>query len=519
MRLDLAKVSGAVANRPPSIRQPGIRATVPVWLRGRRLAVALLAGLAVAGCGKKEDQHYESASKKPSVRVTHPELRTIIREVGQPSFIEAYERTSIYPKLTGYIEKWIVDIGDRVRKGQMLATLFIPELVEEFGSKKATVTLDEQRVEMAKKIVEVAAADLRAAQARLEESQSILGKYQAEADRWDVEVKRLTREVSRGVIDPQVLLESTNQYKSSTAARDAARATIRKAEAEVLSYEATYGKTKVDVGVAGADLAVATSEAKRVEALVGYITLSAPFDGIVVARNANTSDFVQPSNGDPSALNRSPYEAPGGTASPIYVVDRTDIVRIFIDIPEQDANYVHAGTTASVLARGYRDEPIPGTVTRTSWALNIKSRTLRAEIDLPNPGEQLLPGMYAYATVSIVRPNSRSLPTAATTTTGDKTYCWMYQDGKAKRTEVRTGVTDGTYVEVTSLNAKNSSKSDTPWMPITGAEQIIVGDISTLQDNEPVDLNTAPATGKDAAKSATAQQTEAAGAATLAHQP
>ena len=76
-------------------------------------------------------------------------------------------------------------------------------------------------------------------------------------------------------------------------------------------------------------------------------------------------------------------------AAPIYVVDRTDIVRIFVDIPEQDANYVHIGTKATVLAKGYRDQPIPGTVTRTSWALNVKSRTLRAEIDLPNPDSQL----------------------------------------------------------------------------------------------------------------------------------
>ena len=91
-------------------------------------------------------------------------------------------------------------------------------------------------------------------------------------------------------------------------------------------------------------------------------------------------------------------------AAPIYVVDRTDVVRIFVDIPEQDANYVHIGTKATVLAKAYRDEPIPAEVTRTSWALNIKSRTLRAEIDLPNPGSQLLPGMYAYAKVIIERP-------------------------------------------------------------------------------------------------------------------
>ena len=137
----------------------------------------------------------------------------IVRDVGQPSFIEAFERTSIYPKLTAYIDKWIVDIGDKVKKGDVLATLFVPELVEDFGTKKATVKLDEERVELARKLVEVAEADVKAAEARLVEAQAILAKYQAEVDRWDTEVKRLTHEVDRGVVDPQILNESTNQWK------------------------------------------------------------------------------------------------------------------------------------------------------------------------------------------------------------------------------------------------------------------------------------------------------------------
>ena len=110
------------------------------------------------------------------------------------------------------------------------------------------------------------------------------------------------------------------------------------------------------------------------------------------------------------------------------MVDRTDIVRIFVDIPEQDANYVQVGTKASVVAKAYRDQAIPGSVTRTSWALNTKSRTLRAEIDLPNPNSQLLPGMYAYAKVIVERPDVRALPPAALTYSGEKTFCGMHEN-------------------------------------------------------------------------------------------
>jgi multidrug efflux pump subunit AcrA (membrane-fusion protein) len=177
-------------------------------------------------------------------------------------------------------------------------------------------------------------------------------------------------------------------------------------------------------------------------------------------------------------------------AAPIYVVDRTDVVRIFVDIPEQDANYVQIGTKATVLARAYRDQPIPGAVTRTSWALNVTSRTLRAEIDLPNPGSQLLPGMYAYAKVIIERPGARALPVAALTHSGDRTFCWFYKEGHAVRTEIQTGVSSGDWIEVTNHQVATSQApgSDVAWVPITGSEQVILGDLSILADGSPVEV-------------------------------
>jgi HlyD family secretion protein len=455
----------------------------------RHLVAALVtAALAAPGCGQKEKNDYASVSKPPTVRLVKPLARDIVRVVGQPSFIEAYERTSVYPKLTAYIDKWIVDIGDKVKKGDVLAKLFVPELVEDFGTKKATVILDEQRIDLARKLVAVAAADVKAADAGVAEAKAILGKYQAEVDRWDSEVKRLTREVSRGVVDPQILLESTNQLKSNTAGREAAKATISKADAELLSKQSTLAKTQVDVLVAQANLAVATSDMKRIEAWVGYLTLSAPYDGVIVARNANTFDFVLPTTGDPTADSRSPDLSPSRNAAPIYVVDRTDIVRIFVDIPEADANYVKNGAKATVLVKAYRDDPIAGSVTRTSWALNVKSRTLRAEIDLKNPGSQLLPGMYAYANVIIERPNVRALPLAALSHSGDKTYCWIHKDGRATRAEVRTGVSDGDWIEVTNLARPSSSGAAASWTPVTGSEEMILGDLSILEDGEAVEV-------------------------------
>ncbi|HVU85857.1 MAG TPA: efflux RND transporter periplasmic adaptor subunit [Pirellulales bacterium] len=467
----------------PSLGRIAQRSLVPAWL------APLLALAAVAfGCREPEIQ-FKTSSGAPAVRVVHPELRDITRIVGQPSFVQSYERTSIYPKMTAYIENWIVDIGDTVKKGDVLANLFVPELVEDLGTKKATVELDKQRVDLALKLVEVAAADVEAAKARLEEAEAILADYQAQVDRWNVQVARLQRETDRGVVDPQVLLESRNQLKSSAAARDKAQATIAKAKAELLSEQANLGKANVDVGVARADLAVATSEVKRLEAWVGYLKLYAPFDGVIVSRNANTGDFVLPATGDPTAMRESPHLSPSGSAAPIYVVDRLDVVRVFVDVPESDADYVDQGTSANVLIRAYRDEEIPASVTRVSWSLNTTSRTLRAEIDLHNPDAKIRPGMYAYGKLKLERQGVRSLPLEAIEYSGDQTFCWLYQQERAVRTEIATGISDGDNIEVLrhrTASSDSDSEKQAAWVAFDGSERVILGDLSQLIDGEKV---------------------------------
>lgn len=460
----------------------------PLMPRARTLC---LFALLVQGCGGAPKTSFTSVSDPPTVRVIQPSIRTIVRVVGQPSFVQAYEHTSIYAKLPSYIEKWIVDIGDKVKKNDVLATLFMPELIEELQTKKGDVMVAKEMIQRSLKLEDVAGADVEAARARLAETRSILSKYQAEVDRWDSEVKRLTREVATAVVAPQILLESTNQLKSSTASREAAKAAISTAQADLLSKQAGAGKAKVDVGVARAQLVVAESEQKRLQALVGYLTLTAPFDGVIVARNANTGDFILPAAGDPSARSLSPYQSPE-RASPVYVVDRTDVVRIFVDVPEQDANYVHIGTKATVLARAFRDKELPATVARTSWALNVKSRTLRAEIDLHNPDGQILPGMYAYGKVIIDRPNVRALPLDALVYSGDQTFCWIHQNGRALRTEIETGVSDGAWIEVTDRRISSSQSEptgDSAWSPIDGNEQVILGDLPILTEGATVRID------------------------------
>jgi multidrug efflux pump subunit AcrA (membrane-fusion protein) len=472
------------------------------WQGVRLLVLCLLAALVAPGCGHEAEPARKSVSEPPTVRVIRPPVRTIVRIIDQPGFIQSYERTSIYPKLTGYIEKWIVDIGDKVKKGDVLATLFVPELNENLGTKKAMVALEKERIEMAKKQVSVAEAEVKAAQAHVVDARASLLALQTETDRWDSEVKRLTGRVQAGVVSPQILLESTKRLQASTALRDAAKATVERALADQLARESDLAKAKVDVDVADARLTVAQSDEKRLEAWVGYLTLTAPFDGVIVRRNANTFDFVLPKTGDPTAMPLAPNLSPR-RAAPIYVVDRTDVVRAFVDVPERDASYVHIGTKAAVLARAFRDKPLEGKVTRTAWALNVKSRTLRAEIDLPNIDQQILPGMYAYGRLIIERPKVRALPIEALDSIGDQTFCWQYENGKAKQVELETGLRGDAWIEITRRRDATSPSGpgdDRLWAPVDGSEDVILGDLSVLVDGGRVKV----AETKDAEKAASA---------------
>ncbi len=162
-----------------------------------------------------------------------------------------------------------------------------------------------------------------------------------------------------------------------------------------------------------------------------------------------------------------------------------------------------------MVVKAYRDQPIPATVTRTSWALNMKSRTLRAEIDIHNPDAELLPGMYAYVKVMIARSNVQALPLDALTYNGDQTFCWLYEGGKAVKTELDVGISDDKWVEVTKRRPPVDPEAPSdrvPWTPILGTEQVILGDLQHLTDGAPVAVSRAMAATKPASETATPEE-------------
>src|SRR5438309_2333549 len=109
---------------------------------------------------------------------------------------------------------------------------------------------------------------------------------------------------------------------------------------------------------------------------------------------------------------------------------RSDPVLFVVGVPEADAPYVLAGARARVRVPALAGREFPARVKRTSWALGSTRRTLVAQIELPNPKGDLLPGMYAYGSVLIERIGVRALPVSAIKQSGNQTCCYLVVSGK-----------------------------------------------------------------------------------------
>jgi HlyD family secretion protein len=448
------------------------------------LILLLLPGLA-GGCSKPQPAPASPVNLAPPVKVVHAGVRTLKRSVEQPGVISAYERTAVYAKVSGYVVKWNVDIGDQVKKGATLIELTAPELVEQHRRMKAQIELDQAVVEQTKKLHIVAQRNVMAATEQVDQARADVKSYEALVLRWQSEVKRLTTLVSERVVDQQVLDETQRQLSSGQALLEASRVAVRTRDAQRLSAEATRETTTTDITIARARVPVAIAQERRLAALVDYLTITAPYDGDVLARNVNFGDFVTPASGAPSqgafSLGVSPNRS-----TPLYLLNRMDPVLFVVGVPEADAAYVGPGSMARMRVPALANQEFPGRVTRTSRALNPTSRTLQAQVELPNPDGKFLPGMYAYGSVKIERRDVRALPVSAITQFGNQTYCYLVIDGKAVRTPVQTGVSDGAWQEVTGRLVRSPRSSDETWKPFDGTEDVVDTDLTEISDGEPV---------------------------------
>jgi RND family efflux transporter MFP subunit len=406
-----------------------------------------------------------SGTKIVTVTVDKPKREILRRDVAQPGYMRAFEQTAIYPKIAGYVLGWHVDIGDHVKEGQILAELYVPEMVKELKQK-------EEIVNQARKAFDVAKGRAAAAGAFVDEVSAGLQRARANHERWRSEYDRLAK-LAGTIIDAQTKDETWNQFQSAKAGEE-------EAKAKIVTARATWDEAKAAQTKASADIAVAQADHDRMAALVAYARLSAPFAGVVIRRNINTGDFVQP----PTA----------GKGEPLYVVERQDTMRVFVTVPETEAAWVRKGLKAKVVVQALQGQQFGGEVARTSASLDPATRTLLAEIDLPNAQDRLRPGMYAYATIS-AQQEGFTLPSAAVVTQGDVTqgyqsFCFVEKDGKARRLAVELGMRQGSRVQILRKQLRAASASELAvWESFSGEERVIQENATSLTDGQSVRIH------------------------------
>ncbi len=274
----------------------------------------------------------KSRDKIPSLNVAKVKASDPIIDVTLPATTLAFTAANIYARVSGYISKRNVDIGDRVKIGDLLVEISAPEIDHQLAQAEATLAQNKAAVE-----------------------QILANKELARVT--------ATRE------DPLVRKGFESKLQGDTN------------QLNLKAQEADVAVAKANVAAQEASVKVARQQKK-------YLSVLAPFDGIVTKRNVNIGDLVQ---GD----------ATSGTF--MFTVMESEVIRTQVYVPQDQAFGLAAGVEAIVRVPEMPGRTFPGKVTRVADALQPGTRTLLAEIDIENPDGALTPGVYGTVELHIPR--------------------------------------------------------------------------------------------------------------------
>jgi RND family efflux transporter MFP subunit len=239
---------------------------------------------------------------------------------------------------------------------------------------------------------------------------------------------------------------------------------------------ADLDRARVDVEAAHTELLVAQANEREARVIVEYGQIKAPYDGVITQRNVSPGDYLQPGG--------------GSNGRPLFVLEQTDPVRVFVGVPELASFFVHEQDTALIRFQAIPGATRVGKVVRSGFSLNPSTRTLQTEIDVPNSDGHLHPGWYVTVTIEVDRKQVWALPSSAIGFEGQqKNYIYLQVDGKPVRTPVIIGPSDDSHTEILKkwvadphTNASYSNTND--WPTFDGTERILTGNLDILDESQ-----------------------------------
>jgi RND family efflux transporter MFP subunit len=322
----------------------------------RKLSVLLLAAGAAAlplltSCTHKEVEASEpKASEAPTVPIARATAEDLSRGVVLTAEFRPYQEVDVMAKVAGYIKKIDVDVGDHVRQGQLLATLEIPEMGDDL--KRADASTVRARAEVARSKDELQRAESAHKMAHLS-------------------YERLAAVMKKkpGLIAQQEIDEAQSRDLVSEAQVSAAKSALNATEEQVNVNTADTGKVKT---------------------LMEYTRVTAPFDGVITKRYADTGSMIQAGTASQSQ------------AMPVVKLSQNSQLRLILPVPESAAPTVHIGQQVEVKVPTL-NRSFPGRVARFSDKVALATRSMDTEVDVSNANGLLIPGMYAEVNLTLDR--------------------------------------------------------------------------------------------------------------------
>jgi RND family efflux transporter MFP subunit len=317
------------------------------------VAAALVVALAVQGCSRSKVNAGAVSPVAVTVGVAPVIRSSIVRQLTVSSELVPFQEIDVYAKQSGYIKELLVDYGSRVKKGDLMAVLEIPELEMQIKQDAAAVRNQQDIVQQARLQVDQATAQLR----------PIQNQY--------TRIKTVA-EAKPGLVAQQEVDDWQGKYLSASAQLQAARSALLAAQSE---------------------LAAAQARQEHDQVLYDYSKITAPFTGVVTQRYANYGTLVQA--GTSSSTN----------VLPIVRLSQDDRFRLVIPVAESYVKFIHVGDPVDVQVISL-DRHFPGKVARFSVDITRDTRTMHTEVDVFNPNRVLVPGMYANATITLEHRNN-----------------------------------------------------------------------------------------------------------------
>lgn len=355
------------------------------------LGYLIYTGIRSRARADNELQQVTQASAAEPVQVTRPEVTAGSQELILPGNMEAFVDTPIWARTSGYLKAWYVDIGGRVKAGQLLAEIESPEVDQQLAQGRE---------------------NLRTAEANAKLAAITAERY-------------------------------TNLFKTDSVAKQDVDNAVQNEAAQ-------------NAAVAGAQANV-----KRLEQMVSFEKVYAPFDGVVTARNIDVGSLIDAGANSPG--------------KELFHMSALNTLRVYVSVPEADDRAARDGATAYATVPEHPGEKFTGRIVRNANAIDPASRTLLVEVDVKNPTGELLPGSYASVHLSVPgRREAVVIPSNTLLFRSEGLRVAVVKDGKVQLMPIVIGRDFGESVEVLTGINRDDLVVVNPSDSISAGEQVTI---------------------------------------------